>query len=185
MHLLGICTLRSEHSTNALGTTDYSRTRTSTGVLDSTKLIDPYDLAPSMPSWWLVTWCVSRLAAPPCCPRSHALARFPPHLRAFICLERLSAPHRPAGRRICGRRAHQGHAPCTPCAAPTRAPPRCFGDGVASGSTASMPLPVPTPAAMQSGAGMRLFCPPRARAVVAGGLRARHGPRATSSPALA
>ena len=157
----------------------------STGVLDSTKLIDPYDLAPSMPSWWLVTRCVPCLAAPPCCPRSHAIAHFPPYLHAFICLERLSAPHRPAGRRICGRRAHQGHAPCTLCAAPTRAPPRCFGDDVASGSTAWMPLPVPTPAAMQSGAGMRLFSPPRARAGVAGGPRARHGPRTSSSPALA
>ena len=138
-----------------------------------------------MPSWWLVTRCVPCLAAPPCCPRSHAIAHFPPYLHAFICLERLSAPHRPAGRRICGRRAHQGHAPCTLCAAPTRAPPRCFGDDVASGSTAWMPLPVPTPAAMQSGAGMRLFSPPRARAGLAGGLRARHGPRTSSSPALA
>ena len=109
-----------------------------------------------------------------------------PTLFACFYLPRaVSAPHRHAGRRICGRRAHQGHAPCTPCAAPTRAPPRCFGDGVASRSTAPMPLPVPTPGCHAVWRRDASFRSPRARAVVAGGLRARHGPRATSSPALA
>ena len=54
MRLPDVCRDLLEHSTNAEPTTDNFRQRTSTGVLDSTKFIDPYDLAPSMPSWRLV-----------------------------------------------------------------------------------------------------------------------------------
>ena len=130
---------------------------------------------PCRPQRGTSTHSTSRLRHTPrgCSPgTSHALGCRP----AAACRARLLTPHpslmlspvssdslghrRPARARIGGRRAHQAHAPCTPCEAPTRAPPHCFADGVASGSSALMLSPVPPPAAMQSGAGMRLFSPP-------------------------